>query len=103
MSHAKHPLIAAHRPHAAPHLIRQRLKPEPMIRRGQGTRNRILGALLLLRMYKDLNRLLKSALQQMRVALEWDVAVRFDAALRRQIKAMDRIKKKQCANSLVKI
>ncbi len=41
MAHAKHPLIAAHRAHAAAHLVGQRLKGEPVIGRRQRAGNGI--------------------------------------------------------------
>jgi hypothetical protein len=41
MTHAKHPLVATHRANAAPDLIRERLKGETMISRGERTAQRI--------------------------------------------------------------
>ena len=49
----------------APHLIRERLESEPMVGRGERTAQRIAGAVRLLRLGKEIDRFLKTAMQQL--------------------------------------
>ena len=74
MARAKHPLVAAHRAHAAPHLVGQRLKAEPVIRRGQRARNGGARPVRGLRRQEDVDRLFEPALQQMFVAARTESA-----------------------------
>ena len=68
--HAKHPLVAAHRPHTASDLVSQRLERQPVVGRRQGTRDSVAGTLRSLHRQKVVNGLFESALQQVLVALE---------------------------------
>ena len=78
MTHAKHPLIAADGAHAAPHLVGEGLKREPLIGRGQRAGDGVAGAFGFLHGEKILDRLRKSAAQQMFEALEWNEAAPAD-------------------------
>lgn len=49
------------------------------------------------------DRVLESPREQMLVAVEWDDAALFQLGARRQVKAMDRVEEKQCADTLVEI
>ena len=81
MAHAEHPLVAAHRAHAAPHLVRQRLKADALIHRRQRAGERVAGAAALLRGEKLFQRLFKPAVQQMFEPLERDHPRRACAAV----------------------
>jgi hypothetical protein len=70
MPHAKHPLIATHRAHAAPYLISQRLEGEPVIRLSQGTGDGVARSFALLNGEKFIDGFLEPPLQQVFVAVE---------------------------------
>ena len=103
MAHAEHPLIAAHRAHAAAHLVGQRLKAEPVIGGGQRAGNGRAGAVGGLRRQEDFDRFFKPALQQVLVAAERNQRLRADARLERQVEAVDGVEEKQRAHAFVKI
>ena len=103
MPHAEHPLIAADGTHAASHLVGQRLKRQPLIRRRQRAGNGIAGAFSLLHREKIFNRLGKPAVQQVFEPFKRNQTALADARLVRQMKAVDGVKKKQCADALIKI
>ncbi len=92
MPHAEHPLIAAHGAHAAPHLVGQRLKRQPLIRRRQRAGNGVAGAFGLLRRKKTLNRLGEPAVQQVLEPFKRNQAALADARLVRQMKPVDGVK-----------
>ena len=125
MSHAEHPLIAAHRTHAAPHLVGQRLEGEAMIRRRQRAGNAVAWAIGILDGKKILDGLFETTLQKLFVALEGNqpfvqghgpeevdfqgigadcppVDVR-GLEFGREMKPMEGIKKEQRADPFVKI
>src|SRR5581483_301240 len=110
MSHAKHPLVAAHAAHAAAHLVRESLKAKPIISAGQRARDGITGALLLLNGEKMFNRLLEPALQQVFVTLEGNQRActvarraRSRAQLLGDMKAVNGIEEKKGADTFVKV
>ena len=103
MAHAEHPLIAAHRAHAAADLVRQRLQGQPLIGHGQRAGNRVGRPIRRLRLEKSGDGLFKSALQQLRVAGKRNQGPGVDIRLQRQMKPVDGIKKQQGANPFVKI
>ena len=70
MADAEHPLVAAHRAHAAPHLVGQRLKAQALIGRASALEIASLGPCAACAAQKDLDGLLEAALQQARVAPE---------------------------------
>ena len=72
VAHAEHPLVAAHRAHAAADLVGQRLKRQPVIGRRQGAGDGVAGAFGLLHRQEMVNGLLEPALEQMLVAFERD-------------------------------
>ena len=63
MAHAEHPLVAPHGADTAPHLVRERLKPDALIHGGQRTRERVARPRCLLEVEEMFQRLLKTALQ----------------------------------------
>src|SRR5207253_279431 len=99
----KHPLVAAHRTDAAPHLISQRLEGEPMVSRGQRAANRVgwPGGLLIFK--KCFDGFLEAALEQMLVAVKGNQPARLQPRFVRQMEAINRIEKKQRPHALVKI
>ena len=103
MPHAKHPLIAADGAHAAPHLVGERLKREPLIGRRQRAGDGVAGAFGLLRGEKFFNRLGKPAVQQVLETRERNQAALTDARFERQMEPVNGVKKKQRPDALVKI
>ena len=103
MAHAKHPLVAAHGTHAAPHLIRQRLKADALIHGGQRAGNRVAGTHVFLHGQKLVQRLLKPAVQQMFKSFERNHAAGARGQFPRQMKTVNRVKEKQSANAFVKV
>ena len=75
--HAEHPLVAAHRAHAAAHLVGQRLKRQPVIGRRQRAGDGVAGAFGLLHREEVVDGLLEPALQQVLVAFERDQSPRW--------------------------
>src|SRR5665213_243887 len=74
-----------------------------MIGCGQRAGNGVARAVLFLTVKKNLDGVLKAAMQQMRVALEGDEAAHFDARLQRQMKAVNGIEEEQRAHALIQI
>ena len=103
MPDPKHPLVAAHRPDAASHLIRQRLKAAPMIGSRQRARQRVAWPLLRLSAQKIRDGFLKAALQEMLIARKWNPALLRKAGLCRQMKAVNGIEKEAGANALIQV
>ena len=103
MTDAEHPLVAAHRAHAAAHLVGQGLEAEPMIRFRQRTGHRLVRALRGLRLQEDIDRLLETALQQIRIAVERNEAPALHAGLAGQVKAVDVVEEKQRPHTLVQV
>ena len=75
MTHAEHPLVAAHGANAAADLVPQCLKREPMIRRCERARDGIARPIGLLGGKEIVDRLLETASEQMFVPLKWDQAM----------------------------
>src|SRR6266478_3604003 len=65
MTHAEHPLIAAHSADAAAHLVGERLKTQTMVSCRQSARNGVAGTFGLLQRQKMIYRFFKSSLQKM--------------------------------------
>ena len=76
MSGAEHPLIAAHRAHAAANLVGKGLKAQRAIARGKGARDGGARALGSLGREENVNRLLEAPLQEIRIAVEWNQRTR---------------------------
>jgi hypothetical protein len=70
MSHAKHPLIAAHRTDAATNLVGERLDSETIVSGSQRAGDSVACAVLILFAEKNFNRFLETALEQMFVSVE---------------------------------
>ena len=70
VAHAEHPLIAAHRAHAAADLVGQRLERQPVVSRRQGAGDGVAGAFRLLHCQEMIDGLLEPALEQVLVAFE---------------------------------
>jgi hypothetical protein len=65
MTHAKHPLVAAHAPNAAADLIREGLKTEAIISRGESAAERITWSLGTKGAAENLDRFLEAAFEEM--------------------------------------
>ena len=104
MPGAKHPLIAAHGSHAAPHLIGQSLKCQPAISGGQRAGKAIARSIALLQAARKIpiassNRRLRSFSYPLK-----GISVRpRDSGPRRQMKSMNGVEKKQCPYALVEV
>jgi len=108
MAHAEHPLVAAHRTHAPADLVRQRLEPEPVVRRRQRAGDGIARAFRLLHGQKLVQGLLEAALEQMLVAGEGDERAAAGGGgggrqAFRQMEPVDRVKEEQRAHALVEV
>ena len=100
---AEHPLVAAHGAHTAAHLVGERLKSDALIYRRQRAGNSVARPGSFLDGEKLLQRLLETALQQMLGAFERNHAARARRQFAGQMKPVNRVKKKQRADALVKI
>ena len=69
MADAEHPLVAAHRAHAAPDLIGQGLEAQAVIGFGQRTGDGVRGAVCRLHGEKAVDGLFKAALEEVGVAV----------------------------------
>src|SRR5687768_4241087 len=103
MAHAKHPLVSPDRADAAADLIRERLKPEALISRGEGAGKRVVRSVPPLDMKETLDGFFKSPLQQVGIAAKRNVAAGRKPLRRRELKAMDGVEKKQGAHPVIKI
>src|ERR1051326_3034376 len=103
MAGAKHPLVAAHRSHAAAHLARERLKAESAIGGRQSARNGIVGSLGLLSGEKYFDGLVEAAVQQGDVAWKRDDGTRSIAPVAREVKAVNRVEKKEGAHASIEV
>jgi hypothetical protein len=72
VSHAEHPLVAAHRAHATADLVGQRLESQPVISCGQGAGDSVTGTFRLLHRQEMVNGFFEPALEKMLVAFEGD-------------------------------
>src|SRR5688500_7428108 len=100
---AEHPLIAANRADAPPHLVGQRLKAEVVIRRRQRAADRVTWAVAALDMQKGFDGFLEAAVQEVRVTFEWDGAVSGFSELAGNVEAVNRIQKNQGADAFVEV
>ena len=103
MAHAEHPLIAPHGAHTSAHLIRQRLKTEALVRRGQRAADAVTGAFDRLMREEIVDGLAEPAIQQMQVAGKRNRAARIQPRLLGQMIAVNRIEEKKRADAVVQI
>ena len=103
MSHAEHPLVAAHRPHAAPDLVGEGLKGDALIYDRQRAGDGVAGAGAFLRCQENFQGLLEPPLQQVFKTPEGNHARRRCGQFARQMKPVDRVEEKQGAHALVQI
>ena len=102
VTHAEHPLVAAHGADGFTDLVGECLESELVIRGGKGGGDRIAGALFALRGEEGIDGLGETPREEMAVSFEGDVAV-LSARQNRQVVAVDRIKEKQGADALVEV
>ena len=100
---AEHPLVAAHRAHAAAHLVGQRLEAQCAIAGGQSARKRAVRAVGGLRGEKNIEGFLKAAFQQVGVALERDQRLRARRLPGRKVETVQRVKEKEGPNPFVEV
>ena len=100
---AEHPLVAAHRAHAAPHLVGQRLEAQAMIGLGQRAGQPLAGSLRRLGLEKDLDRFLEAAQQEQAIALERHQPTPLHRGLLWQMEAMDGVEKERGPHALVQV
>ena len=106
MAHAEHPLVALNQAHTASHLIGQRLKPEPLIRRREGAGQTVARPPGLLHREEMIDRLLEPAVQQQLDAWKRNQSVAGSCGLcqlPRQVKPVDGVEEEQCADALVQV
>ncbi len=102
MADAEHPLIAAHRAHAAAHLVGQRLKAQAAVSGGQGAGDGLAGSLGGLDGQEDVDGFLETALEQVQVAFVGHLAAGC-VGLERQMEAVNGVKEKQGPNPNVEV
>ena len=103
MARPEHPLVPSHGSDAATNLIGQSLKRKPMIRFSQRAGERDRGAFLLQLRQKYVESFRVAAVEHMLIAHVRNSAAFSTNKLSRQVKTMNRIQKKEAANSIVKI
>ena len=103
VAHAEHPLISPHRPDTAAHLVGQSLESEAVIGGGEGTAQGIAGALLRLSSQEGIDGFLKTAVEELLVALEGDVAAGFQFRPGGQVEAVDGSEEKEGADAVVEV
>ncbi|OQA22414.1 MAG: hypothetical protein BWY63_00848 [Chloroflexi bacterium ADurb.Bin360] len=103
MPNAEHPLIAAHRPHTPSHLIRQSLESQPVIGCRQCAGKRLRGTLLRLRREETLNSFLKTAIEQVNIALVGNQSPALQRRMLGQMKAMERVQEEKRPHPFVEI
>ena len=87
MADAEHPLVAAHRAHAAPHLVGQGLEGQPVIGLGQRAGEALAGPVLRLLAQEDVDGFLEAAQEQVAVALVGHQPARLHARLCGQVES----------------
>ena len=102
VSHAEHPLVAAHGADGFPHLVGECLESELVIRGGKCGGNCVAGALGFLNGKEGIDGLGETPCEQMAVSFEGDVSL-VSARQYRQVVAVDRVEEKQGADALVEI
>ena len=103
MAGAEHPLVALHRPDAAPDLIGQGLEAELPVGLGQGARYAVAGAVLLLPCQKEVDRLLEPPLKEVDVAGVGDQARLLPAVLSGQVETMHGVEEEERAHPFVEV
>jgi len=104
MADAKHPLVAAHRAHAAPHLVGQCLEAQPVIGRSQRAGDAVARlASGDLRLQEDINRFFKAPLQEVGVSFEGDQRTIARVQVQRQVETVDGIEEEEGAHPLVQV
>jgi len=103
MTGAEHPLIAAHRAHTAPDLVRECLKTQPMIGGGQRTTKPIAGAGYGLCLQKFADGLFVAPFQQHVESTERNQAAAPRCQLAGQMKTMHGIQKEQRPHPFIEI
>ena len=103
MPHPKHPLVALHRAHTAPHLVREDLESEAVIGSRQGARDAIAGAGLCLSSEEDFDRFFKAPPQQEVIPIKGHQGPGLNPGLERQVKAVDSIQEKAGPHSLIEV
>ena len=93
VTHAKHPLVAAHGADGFPHLVGEGLESELVIGGGEGRGNCIAGTLFALGGKEGIDSLGETPREEMTVSLEGDVAVVFHR-LTREMEAVDGVEEK---------
>ncbi len=99
----EHPLVAPHRSDAAPHLVRQGLERQPVVRGRERARHGLVRSLGSLLAQKDVDRLFEAPRQQVGVAVKRDESPLRNPALLRQVKAMDVVQEEQRPDPLVQV
>ena len=99
----EHPLVAAHRTHAAAHLVGQRLEAQGAIAGGQRARKRAVRAVGGLRGEEDIDGFLEAAFQQIGVALERNQRLRARRLPGRKVETVQRVKEKEGTHPFVEV
>ena len=103
MASAEHPLVAAYRAHAAPHLIGQCLKTETVVGGGQCAGNGGVGSVRCLPRQEDVDGLFEAAFEQMFVAVEGNRALRDEIVFLGEVKAVQRVEEEKPTHALIEI
>lgn len=103
MAHAEHPLVAAHRTHAAPHLVGQRLKRQLAVPGRKSAGNRRARPLLALRPEEHIQRFPKTPLQQALVTGKRDGRARARGEAPRNMEAVNRVEKEKGPHAPVQV
>ncbi len=96
---AKHPLVAAHRAHAAADLVGQGLEAQAAVGFGEGAGQCVVERLG----QEDVDSLLEAAFEQIRVAIKRHQAAGGEPWFQRQVKAIDGIKEEEGAHPFVEV
>src|SRR5438094_8501257 len=103
MADARHPLVPPHGSHAAPDLVRQRLKSQSVVRRRQTARNRRAGAFRRLRLEQDFDPLFEAPFQDTGAGGDRDEPAMVHARLVGEIEPVDRVEEKLRAHPRVQV
>ena len=103
MAGAKHPLVSAHRTHAAPHLVSQRLECEPTISGSKRAGESVTRAIRFPCRKKDADGSFVAPIEQLVVAIERDFRAARRFRPRRQMETMKVVEKEQRADAFVQI
>ena len=103
MPGTKHPLVAADCAHASAHLIRQRLKRQPMIGFPKCAGERNGWAISQQTRQKDVNSFRISAVEHVLIAAVRDASAFTADKLSRQMKAVNRIEEEETADAIIQV